>query len=116
MLDIFLIGTAFLLESFTELNFSLKDVITLTSLFSVFSVITLAIFLRGQSREPASQAMHTLVSIGLKFLLDMVLALLWFFISKKGSIISVFVFFVLYLTLTLFTIFVILKELKNRSL
>jgi hypothetical protein len=46
----------------------------------------------------------------------MILALLWFIIFKKTSLASVFVFFVIYLTLTLFTLFVILKVLRNRSL
>jgi hypothetical protein len=60
--------------------------------------------------------MHTLVAVSLKFLLDMILALLWFFISKKNSLTYVFLFFVLYLTFTLFTTIVILKILKYRSL
>jgi hypothetical protein len=46
----------------------------------------------------------------------MILALIWFFISKKNTLTSVFIFFVIYLTLTLFTVFVILKVLRNRSL
>jgi hypothetical protein len=46
----------------------------------------------------------------------MILALGWFFISKNTSLASVFIFFVIYLTLTLFTLFVILNKLRNRSL
>jgi hypothetical protein len=88
----------------------------LSSFFSLIAVITLIIFFRGLTREPDSQTLHTLVAVSLKFLLDMILALLWFFIFKKnypGAIVS---FFVIYLTFTLFTVSVILKILKNRSL
>lgn len=115
-INILIDGAAFLIISFSGSNMHFTDIVILSSLFSVISVITLVIFLRGNGREPDSQAMHTLVSVSLKFLLDMILALVWFFISKKNSLISVFVFFVIYLTLTLFTLFVILKILRYRSL
>ena len=116
VINIFLAASGFLIISLSSLNLLLKDIIILSSLFSVISVITLTIFIRGNTREPDSQAMHTLVSVSLKFLLDMILALVWFYISKKNSLTYVFVFFVIYLTLTLFTLFVILKILKARSL
>jgi hypothetical protein len=116
LLNILVAGTGFLLESLLKVNLILREIICLTSLFSVISFITITIFLRGISREPDSQTLHTLVSISLKFLLDMILALIWFFVAKKTSLTSVFMFFVIYLTLTLFSIFVILKVLKIRSL
>lgn len=98
------------------LNLSPGDILILSVSFSAISAVTLTIFLRGLSGEPDSQTLHTLVSVSLKFLLDMILALVWFFISKKTNPASVFVFFVLYLALTLFTVFIILKVLRNRSL
>ncbi len=85
-------------------------------MFSVISLITLFIFLRGQTKTPDSQTMYSLFAVSLKFLLEMVLALIWFIVTKKTSLQSVFVFFVLYLTLTLFSVWVILKTLKNKSL
>jgi hypothetical protein len=42
--------------------------------------------------------------------------LLWFIVAKKTSLQSVLMFFVLYLTLTLFTLCVILKTLKHKVL
>jgi hypothetical protein len=42
--------------------------------------------------------------------------LLWFIVAKKTSLQSVLMFFVLYLTLTLFTLWVILKTLKHKVL
>jgi hypothetical protein len=114
--NILLTCLVYLIRSFGQLNLSYNDTVILSLSFSAISAITLAIFLRGLSREPDSQTLHTLVSVSLKFLLDIILALVWFFIFKKTTVTSVFVFFVLYLALTLFTIFVILKILRNRSL
>jgi hypothetical protein len=116
LLNILLTGTVLFFKSFFGINMVLKDFIVLLLSFSAISAITLTIFLRGLNREPDSQTIHTLAAVSLKFLFDILLALVWFLISKKTSLTSVFVFFVIYLTLTLFTIFVILKILKNRSL
>lgn len=109
-------GSAFLINKFSGISLSLKDLIILSLLFAVISVITLAVFLRGRERTPESQAMHTLIAVSLKLLLDMILALIWFFVSKKGSLTYAVSFFVLYLLFTFFTLFVILKILKTRSL
>jgi hypothetical protein len=111
-----LLGISLLTKSINPVNLFTKDILILSLLFSVISVITLIIFFRGRTREPDSGTMHTLVAVSLKFLLDMILALVWFYISKKTSLASVFIFFVLYLTLTLFILFVILKALRYRSL
>jgi hypothetical protein len=116
LINILLAASAFILISFLHVSILLKDVIILSVLFSLIALVTLIIFLRGSTREPDSGTMHTLVAVSLKFLLDMSLALGWLFITKKNSLTYVFLFFVIYLTLTLFTIFVILKILKNRSL
>ena len=109
-------GAASLIQSVSHTILPVKDILVLSCLFSGISIVTLVIFFRGQSREPDSRTMHTLAAISLKFLLDMVLALVWLIISKKTSLTSVFIFFVIYLTLTLFTLFVILKTLRNSSL
>jgi hypothetical protein len=111
-----LIITGLLLKSLPAINLFYRDIIILSLLFSVISAVTLTIFFRGHKREPDSRTMHTLVAVSLKFLLDMILALLWFFICKKTSHTSVFIFFVIYLTLTIFTLFIILKILRYRSL
>ena len=116
LLNSLIAAAGLLLGSQSLLSIPVKDIITLSAFFSLISATTVIIFLRGQTLEPDAQAMHTLVSVSLKLLLDMVLALCWFFISKKSSMDSVFLFFVIYLTLTLFTLFVILKILKTRSL
>jgi hypothetical protein len=108
--------TGYLINRLTGIGLPLPDIYILSASFSLICTITMVIFLRGQTREPDSQTLHTLAAVSLKLLLDMILALIWFFVSKKSSLTSVFIFFVIYLTLTLFSVFVILKILKNRSL
>jgi hypothetical protein len=116
MLNVLIAGGGYFLISITNLNIKFSDIIILGSLFSVIALISLVIFFRGQTKDPESQTMHSLVSIVLKFLLEMVLALVWFIVAKKTSLPSVLLFFVLYLSLTLFTVLIMLRTLKNKSL
>ena len=116
LLNILLTGTAFLFKALIYSYIPLRDVVILSSLFSLISLTTMVIFFRGLIREPDSQTLHTLVAVSLKFLLDMILALVWFFIFKKNYPGAVISFFVIYLTFTLFTVSAILKILKHRSL
>jgi hypothetical protein len=71
---------------------------------------------QGQTKMPDAQTMHTLIAVSLKFLLEMILAIVWFILWKKNSLASVLIFFILYLSLSLFSIGVIMKTLKNKVL
>ena len=115
-INILIAVAGYLFVTKTDFDLLFNDIILLAGLFSVITLITLIIFLRGQSKEPDNQTMHSLVSVGLKFLLEMLLALVWFIVAKKTSFPSVLIFFILYLTFTLFSIGIILKTLKKKSL
>jgi hypothetical protein len=115
-LNVLLLLTAYLLELLLKLKINPSEIIILLSGFSIIDLITILIFFRGQTREPESQTFHSLTSVSLKFLLELILALFWFIVAKKTSLISVYMFFVIYLTLTLFSVLIILKTLKNKSL
>ncbi len=111
-----IIITGFFLIKFTSVDLVLNEIIILAFVFTVISSLVLFIFLRGQKREPDSQTIHTMVSVILKFILELSIALTWFFIAKKTAPASVILFFILYLAFTLFNIFVILNTLKSKSL
>jgi len=115
-LNVLVISTGYFLTKIVKLNLVFTNIVILSLLFSVIGIVTFAVFLRGQKREPASQTFHSLVAISLKFLLEIGLALIWFIVAKKNSVQSLLIFFVIYLTLTLYSILVILKILKDRSL
>jgi hypothetical protein len=116
LLDIMLPFTGYLLASAASIILNYRDIAILSLSFSIIAFITLVIFLRGQTKGPDSQTLHTLVAVSLKFLLELPIALIWFIVAKKTSLASVLIFFVLYLTFTLFSIWIILKTLKNKSL
>jgi len=99
-----------------NLNLEFTQVLLLSLIFTVITSLVLIVFITGQKKNPESQAMHTLSAIGVKFLLELLLAFLWFFVGKKSGLPDVLLFFVLYLAFTLFSILVISKELKNRVL
>lgn len=99
-----------------ELNDAVRDLLILSAVFSLIATVSLLIYLRGHSKEPQSQTLHTLVSLSIKFLLELVLTIFWFIVAKKTSAESVLIFFVLYLAFSLFLILLILKTLKNKSL
>ncbi len=98
----------------TGLN--LDDMLILSGGFSGIAIITLFIFFKGRTKEPDSQTLYIMVAISLKFLLDIFTALVWFIVGKKTSLASVLMFFVIYLTLTLFSINGMLKTLRNKAL
>jgi drug/metabolite transporter (DMT)-like permease len=102
------------------LNYSVgldySEISTVSAVFTLITVLMLIVFFRGRNRDPAGQTMHTLVAISIKFLSELIFAFVWFFAGKKTGISSVVLFFVLYLTFTMFSITVILKTLKSKSL
>lgn len=115
-LNILTISTGSLCVKSGVLDLLLSDIIILSAVFTVITSIAVVIFFRGNERNPESQTMHTLVAVSLKFILELILALVWFIVAKKSSFHSVFIFFVLYLTFTLVLVGIILKTLKNKSL
>ncbi|HEX2967974.1 MAG TPA: hypothetical protein VHO46_02635 [Bacteroidales bacterium] len=116
LLNIILAPAGYIIFIIAEINFRYDSVLLLQGGFSVISLIAMLIFLKGQKKDPQGKVLYTLVSMGLKFLLELILALIWFVVAKKNSTTSVLIFFVLYLTLTLFSLICIMKALKNKPL
>jgi hypothetical protein len=114
--SILIFAVAFMFFTTSEINIFLRDLAILSAFFALISLCSLIIFFKGQKKEPGSQILHSLVAVSVKLLLEMLLALGWFIIKKNTSLPSVLLFFVLYLTFTLFSVTVILKTLKNKPL
>ena len=94
----------------------LSDLLTLSSIFTGIIIACIVVIITGQSKAPQKAFWYTLVSIGVKLLLEMTLAVLWFVVAKKSDIDIVLLFFILYLPFTSFLILTILKTLKNKTL
>jgi len=105
-----------IVNSAFSLGMNEAAVLSLIFSFAVSNLISLLVFIRGLSREPDVQAMHSFVSTGIKFLIELFIALIWFVAAKKTSAEYILLFFVLYLAFSMFSIKVILKSLKKKSL
>ncbi len=106
----------FIFFSFVDVNISIFDFLVLTGCFAAIIFIVLLIFNLGNKKEPPARTIYLIAAIGIKMLLEMVLALFWFFNFKKTSTGSLLLFFVLYLAFSLFSIIIMLNTLKTRSL
>ena len=116
VLETIIIAAAYVFLPLTGENPGFSEIATASAIFTIFTLILLLIFFAGQDRNPESQSVHTLAAVSLKFFLELLFVFLWFFEGKKSGLSSVILFFVLYLAFTLFSIFVILKTLKHKSL
>jgi len=116
LLEIIVLTAGFLVSKNFNKAPAFSDIAIISPFFVIIVLTSLIIFFRGQSKSPESQTMHSLVSVSLKFLLDLILVFIWFLIAKKTGLSSIILFFVLYLTFTLFLIYILLKTLKSKSL
>lgn len=116
LLCLLIITGGYLLVRFFEIPLFFNDIVTLTASFSAIGVISGIIFTTGLKKGPEARTMYLMVASTLKLLLEMVLALLWFLIVKKTYLASVILFFVLYLAISLYSMFFILNTLKSKPL
>ena len=115
-LEILILMAGYLVASNFNIGVLFSEIALLSVVFTLISLLTLFIFFRGQAKESGSQTLHTLVSVSLKLLIELVFAFIWFFIVKKTGLSNVLLFFVLYLAFSLFLILTILKALNYKSL
>ncbi len=111
-----ILAGGFILSSVPDPGFDFTGIAVLSLSFAFLSLLILIIIFRGQKKDPETRTMYMLVAFGIKFILEMIIALLWFFVAKKTGLTSVILFFVLYLAFTLFSVLVVLKTLKYKPL
>ena len=106
------IGSLTLLLTGTEKL--LSDLLILSFAFTLIIIVCIIIFTEGQLKTTQKGFLYTLVSISIKLLLEMILAILFFVVAKKNNLEVVLMFFILYLPFTIYLILTILKTLKNK--
>jgi hypothetical protein len=116
LLNLLALLAGYLLVTITDINLQFGEIAVLTLCFSAIAFLSLYIFDRGLKKEPSSQTLHIFVAVVLKMLLEMVLALVWFFVAKKTYASTLLLFFVLYLAFSLYSILFMLNTLKHKSL
>ena len=93
-----------------------SSLFSLTLIFAIVNGVTLAIVFAGQGRDKKDQPGYTMTAISLKILSEMIIALIWFMDEKKSATPNVLLFFILYLSFSLFSIITMVKILKNKAL
>ena len=116
LFEISVLGIGFLVTEIADINLQFSEIAALSGIFTILTSLLLLIVFRGLSGDAGRRTLHILVAIGLKFIVELVFAFLWFFVGKKIELSSVLLFFVLYLAFTLFSTLVILKTLNYKSL
>ena len=116
LIEFLILAGGLVLLSWYDPGFDFAGIVVLSSSFALLSLLTLIIIFSGQKKDPEAHTMYMLFAFGIKFILELVIALLWFFVAKKTSLTSVILFFVLYLAFTLYTILIMVKTLKNKVL
>ncbi|HOF21619.1 MAG TPA: hypothetical protein PLO24_10215 [Bacteroidales bacterium] len=97
-------------------GFNFGELALLTLTFAILALVSMTIIHKGRKKDADAQVIHLLVAVGIKFITDLVIALVWFFVLKKTSVTLVILFFVLYLAFTLFSVLGVLKTLKYKPL
>ena len=116
LIESVILAGGLVLASVHDPGFDFAGMAVLSVSFAFLSLLTLFIFFRGQKKDPQGQTIHLLVALGTKFIAELVIALIWFFVAKKSGLASVMLFFVLYLAFTLYSVLVVLKVLKYKPL
>ena len=104
LLNVLLIGALYFIFNHGNIIFALSEISFLSIGFSAITILILFIFLMGQDQNkmPDAQTMHTLIAVSLKFILEMVLALVWFIFWKKNSSHLFYIFYIIFNTLYIF--------------
>lgn len=105
-----------LISGKAQMDISIVELIAITLSYSVVYFVSAFIFFRGQTREMGRQAMHTITSVSVKFLMELFIALAWFAIAKKTSTECIILFLLLYLTFSMYFIWIVINTLKKRPL
>jgi hypothetical protein len=95
--------------------FVTTEAVLLTMCFTVAALISLLIFFNGTASNVERSVLMTLIALSVKFLLSLIIALLFFVIFKNRETGSVILFFILYLAFTVFIILTFLNVLKRNS-
>lgn len=85
----------------------------ITSCGYFISTLVTYIFIRGSKKGGKSFVLHTLSAVSLKFILYLIMIVIYYFLVKKLSPEFVLTFFVIYLTFTSFIIFSFIRQLKT---
>lgn len=114
---IFLISNIFLyfLPRFSNFSLPFNQVSLITSSSFLISVIIYLLFISGYKKGGKTFLIYTLAAISVKFLLYLILLLIFYFLIKNLSLEFVITFFGLYLSFTFYLLFSFIRLLKTKK-
>jgi len=93
-----------------------SSIIILVLAFFILALLVLILNFLGSKRKPEAQSLFTLGAVGIKFVFSAIIALLYFEVFKKSGLNNILLFFVLYLTFTVFLMSILIKDLNTRTI
>ncbi|HCC71378.1 MAG TPA: hypothetical protein DEQ09_09555 [Bacteroidales bacterium] len=102
--------------SILPVDLSLPDILLPCIIFPLIAALAFFIFLMGTRANADRQPLYTAGAVGLKFILTVIFAVLYFVVMKNTGTAYIILFFLLYLAFTIYLLLGIVKVLKIKSL
>ena len=108
-----LVGGYFLFTSI-DVDLTYQTFGTLLTIMTTITLVAYGVIALGMKKKEQERGFYTLAAIGGKFLLFLVLLLIYWAPGKNLSLPFIIAFFVLYLMLTFFLVGVLIKALRTK--
>lgn len=115
VMSLVLIILIILLNRFQPSLYNPGSAVVLTGAFSLAAFTSLLAFFNGFNSDTTKSVLFTLIALVIKTLLSLIIALLYLVVFKNDQTGSVILFFVLYLTFTVYVIYTFTRVLKKKS-
>ncbi len=115
VMSLVLIMLIILLNRFQPSLYNPGSAVVLTGAFSLAAFASLLAFFNGFNSDTAKSVLFTLIALVIKTLLSLIIALLYLVVFKNDQTGSVILFFILYLTFTVYVIYTFTRVLKKKS-
>jgi len=115
VLSMLLIILILLLNRFLPSLYDPLSAVALAGGFTLATFVSLLFFFNGFTSDTSKSVFLTLLALGIKLLLSLILALLFLVVFKNDQIGSVILFFILYLAFTFYVIHTFISVLKKKS-
>lgn len=99
-----------------HLQITIPHLLLTLFIFTTITALALVVFLIGTDKSTEKQPLFTIGGLGLKFLLSILYAIIYFAVLKNTGTIYIILFFLLYLAFTIYLLRNVVKILKFKSL
>ena len=115
VLSLVLIMLIIILNRFQPSLYNSGSAVALTGAFTLAAFASILAFFNGFNSDTAKSVLFTLIALVIKTLLSLIIALLYLVVFKNDQTGSVILFFILYLTFTVYVIYTFTRVLKKKS-